>query len=65
MASAVDMPELSCCCLAIHSFMACLLAMRCCVLGELAEGLELSFEGEEDVEDGDSVALGDEAVAGV
>ena len=59
LASAVDMPELSCCCLAIHSFMACLLAMRCCVLGELAEGLELSVAG------GDSVALGDEAVAGV
>ena len=59
------MPELSCCCLAIHSFMACLLAMWCCVFGELAEGLELSFDGEVDVEEGDSVALGDEAVAGV
>jgi hypothetical protein len=51
LASAADMPELSACCLAMQSFMECLLAVRepltaCCWCGvEAAAGLVLSLVG--------------------
>jgi hypothetical protein len=46
LASAADIPELSDCCLATHSFIACLLAVRvaCCWWGdEAAAGLVLGL----------------------